>query len=189
MAAGVEPLVWDETIYAGAEIRAKELKTLFDHKRPDGSDALTVFDGIDSEYAPCGENATITYDGVSAARNWYDSIPHRHTMLDAVKYYGAVAIYYEDGKYYSVTLFARSTTKFRFDADSYTIDSWTLSDGSTITALEFDRLQFDYRRLRAEYRQEDGTYQYPSREAEAEFDAMEIRYFDAQRKYFEAGGQ
>lgn len=189
VAAGVEPLVWDETIYAGAEIRAKELKTLFDHKRPDGSDALTVFDGIDSEYAPCGENATITYDGVSAARNWYDSIPHRHTMLDAVKYYGAVAIYYEDGKYYSVTLFARSTTKFRFDADSYTIDSWTLSDGSTITALEFDRLQFDYRRLRAEYRQEDGTYQYPSREAEAEFDAMEIRYFDAQRKYFEAGGQ
>ena len=189
VAAGVEPLVWDETIYAGAEIRAKELKTLFDHKRPDGSDALTVFDGIDSEYWPTGENITITYDGVSAARNWYNSLPHRHTMLAAVKYYGAVAIYYEDGQYYSVAMFAKSTTKFRFNADSYTIDSWTLSDGSTITALEFDRLQFDVRRLEAEYKQEDGSYLYPSKEAEAEFEAMEIRYYDAQDRYFEAGGK
>lgn len=189
VAAGVEPLVWDETIYAGAEIRAKELKTLFDHKRPDGSDALTVFDGIDSEYACEGEIATITYDGVSAARNWYDSLPHRHSMLAAAEYYGAVAIYYEDGKYYSVTMFARSTTKFRFDADAYTIDSWTLSDGSTITALEFDRLKFDYRRLRSEYKQEDGTYKFPSKEAEAEYDAMMLRYNDALDRYIEAGGQ
>ena len=189
VAAGVEPLVWDETIYAGAEIRAKELKTLFDHKRPDGSDALTVFDGIDSEYWPNGEICTITYDGVSAARNWYNSLPHRHAMQDTADYYGAVGIYYEDGKYYSVGLFARSRTKFRFNANSYTIDSWTLSDGSTITALEFDRLQFDVRRLEAEYKQEDGSYLYPSKEAENEFWDMALKYSDALDKYLEAGGQ
>ena len=51
--AGLQPVVFDQSMNLGAAVRAKEIQVNFAHKRPDGRDVKSVmeslfFTGIDS---------------------------------------------------------------------------------------------------------------------------------------------
>lgn len=101
---GLEALVWDDAIYAAAQIRAQELVISFSHTRPDGSMCDTVLPG---GYNTGGENIAMGYMSAAAVCDgWYNSPGHKANMLDGEFTKGAIACWYENGTYYWVNLFA-----------------------------------------------------------------------------------
>lgn len=54
--AGVNTLAIDETMMAGAKIRAQEIFSLFSHTRPDGRDCFSIFTDLDIKSGYRGEN-------------------------------------------------------------------------------------------------------------------------------------
>lgn len=109
MANGLDALVPDATLTNAAKERAAEIRSRFDHVRPDGSDALTVLEDYDIRYSHAGEN--IAYgDGMSGKKAyncWHNSDGHYRNMMS--KDFTHVGIgYYRDGngRAYWVQLFA-----------------------------------------------------------------------------------
>lgn len=102
-AAGLEALVWDDTIYAAAQVRAQELAISFSHTRPDGSSCGTALSG---SYNIAGENIALGYTSAAAVCDgWYNSPGHRANMLQGAFTKGAIACWYENGTFYWVNLF------------------------------------------------------------------------------------
>ena len=102
---GVHELVWDESLYELACIRAQEIVSYFSHQRPDGS---YVGDIIISQYgaAGCGENIASNYKSTTNLVNgWLNSQGHRENMLDGRFTAGVMACYCHHGSYYWVNLF------------------------------------------------------------------------------------
>lgn len=82
--AGLGPVNIDETMMAGAEIRAQEQQSLFSHTRPDGRDCFSVFSdlGIPAKYR--GEN--VAYASLCTPEfimnGWMGSEGHKKNILD-----------------------------------------------------------------------------------------------------------
>lgn len=104
-ANGVQALVWDESLYDLACVRAKEIVSNFSHQRPDGS---YIGDIMISQYGAsgCGENIASNYKSTSNLVNgWLNSQGHKENMLNSRFTAGVMACYCYNGSYYWVNLF------------------------------------------------------------------------------------
>ena len=94
---GVAPLEGLELLDTAADIRAKELKTLFDHNRPDTSKYKTVYDQVGLSWHSIAENITYamntTYKVEDAFNNWKNSQGHLNNMLNPDFKYMAIGYY------------------------------------------------------------------------------------------------
>ena len=94
---GIDPLEGYEVLDNAADIRAKELKTLFDHTRPDGTGYKTVYDKVKLKWSRIAENITYgmnkTYTVADAFDNWKNSQGHLNNMLNPDYKYMAIGYY------------------------------------------------------------------------------------------------
>ena len=101
------PLKEDAKIDAAADVRARELETLFSHTRPDGSVCSSVLNEFGISYYAAGENIASGYSSPSSVMNgWMNSLGHRQNIL--TDYFGKIGIgYYKapNGYKYWVQLF------------------------------------------------------------------------------------
>ena len=84
-ARGLSPLTTFSTLQSGAEIRAREIVTLFSHTRPNGESCFTVLDEVGiGNYQSAGENIAAGQNSPAAVMNsWMDSEGHRNNILSA----------------------------------------------------------------------------------------------------------
>ena len=106
--AGLKEVTIDETMMTGANIRAKEIQSLFSHTRPDGRDCFSVFTdlGISSNYR--GEN--VLYASICSPETvmsgWMSSEGHKGVILDARFTRIGVGYFESSGIGYWVQIFA-----------------------------------------------------------------------------------
>lgn len=102
-AAGLDPLVMDETAMEYAQIRAKELASSFSHIRPDNK--ASSMDGL--EFVENGAKGSKTPEQV--VNTWMNSSGHKATLLTDYSTYGnrtGVGVYQTDnGTIYWVQVF------------------------------------------------------------------------------------
>ncbi len=78
---GLAPLKTDAKLSEAAQVRATEIVTLFEHKRPDGTSPYTTLDGI--SYAYAGENIASGYPTPAAVvEGWMNSPGHKANILN-----------------------------------------------------------------------------------------------------------
>lgn len=76
-AVGLPELIWSSELAAAAEVRAKEITTVFSHTRPDGSDWWTV-----NEKVVYGENLAKCYQSADdVMKAWMASPEHKDNIL------------------------------------------------------------------------------------------------------------
>lgn len=101
------PLKEDAKIDAAADVRARELKTLFSHTRPDGSICFSVLNEFGISCYAAAENIASGYSSPSSVmKGWMNSLGHRQNIL--TDYFGKIGIgYYKapNGYKYWVQLF------------------------------------------------------------------------------------
>ena len=98
--AGEKALTVDPDLTAAANIRAKELVTLFSHTRPDGTLCFTVSNKV------YGENIAMGYSSAGQVMDgWMSSKGHRGNILDSD--YGSIGVgaYRYNGTMYWALLF------------------------------------------------------------------------------------
>ena len=97
---GAKALTVDADLTAAANIRAKEIVTLFSHTRPDGTSCTTVSNKV------MGENIAMGYTNASRVMDgWMNSQGHRENILRS--YFGSIGVgaYRYNGTMYWVQLF------------------------------------------------------------------------------------
>lgn len=104
---GLTELVWDDTLYEAAKIRAQELVNSFSHTRPNGTNFSSILSEVGlSMNVASGENIAGNYTSASEVVDaWYASEGHRNNMLNSNYGKTAIACYFQDGNYYWVNLF------------------------------------------------------------------------------------
>ena len=103
--AGLGALSWDSKLASAANVRAKEIVSLFSHTRPDGSTCFTAVEN-DGSYMTLGENIAYGYTSASSVMNdWMSSPGHRENILNGSFTKLGVSCYYENGTYYWVQMF------------------------------------------------------------------------------------
>ena len=105
---GIAPLKMNKYLLNGAAVRAPELKTLFDHTRPNGQMCFTAIKSGYS-YAQAGENIA---QGRSALPNveqivnmWMNSSGHRQNILTSSYKDTGIGLAYANGTWYWVQMF------------------------------------------------------------------------------------
>ena len=89
--AGLSQLERTQPLTQIALIRAREIMDLFSHTRPDGRDALTVFEDNGIEYSSAGENlAAGQTSPAEAVQSWMNSRGHRENILSGN--YGSIGV-------------------------------------------------------------------------------------------------
>lgn len=105
---GRRELVVDPRLTQAANIRAREVSTLFEHVRPDGSDSFTVVDQMGIRYFAVGENIAYNHKTPEAVmKAWMNSPGHRRNILDADYNAMGVGITTVNGSKYIVQIFAK----------------------------------------------------------------------------------
>jgi uncharacterized protein YkwD len=108
-------LLYNPKIQVWASIRAQESSILFAHARPNGSDCLSVGQGLCFEnllwaddYTDSNKENMQAYaaDVVTA---WYNSDSHRISMLSSVASLGAISCYIKGNHVYIAHLFSMKT--------------------------------------------------------------------------------
>ncbi|MCQ2401129.1 MAG: CAP domain-containing protein [Lachnospiraceae bacterium] len=81
---GLGPVNIDETMMAGAEIRAQEQQSLFSHTRPDGRDCFSVFSDLGIAAGYRGENVAYASPCTPEfiMNGWMGSEGHKKNILD-----------------------------------------------------------------------------------------------------------
>lgn len=120
--AGVSPLAFSAELNEVAELRAEELKELYSHTRPDGSECSTALTERNITFDWRGENITTFMNMGSdisgiAMDNWLNSEGHRRNILKKEYNNIGVGVSYKDGYYYLVQVFCGNFV------------DWDLSDG------------------------------------------------------------
>ena len=103
---GLQSLTYDSLVSSAANIRAKEIKSLFSHTRPDGRSCFTALDEVGYSYRKAGEN--IAYGQKSAKEvmsAWMNSEGHRANILGDYTYIG-IGVYESGGTIYWSQFFA-----------------------------------------------------------------------------------
>ena len=107
-AHGSSDLILDPELCAAAETRAKELATLYDHKRPDGTRGVEIFDELGISFTVRGENiARKQTTAAQAVAAWMASDSHRAALLNEDFDSIGIGHYYANGIHYWVQLFKR----------------------------------------------------------------------------------
>jgi uncharacterized protein YkwD len=106
--AGLPALKYDAPLADAALQRARELKNVCDHTRPDGSNYDTVFSeyGV-AAYRTSGENI-LWGSGITpadAVAAWMDSPGHRANILKRSFTHAAIGLVRHEGETYYVQLF------------------------------------------------------------------------------------
>ena len=79
---GLPALKLDEKLCQAAQKRAKEIKTKFDHTRPDGTGCFTVFKEFGIPYMAAGENIAAGQTTPKQVMNgWMNSEMHKANIL------------------------------------------------------------------------------------------------------------
>ena len=106
---GLQPLTMSNTaLSAAAQVRAKELVSLFAHTRPDGTRCFTALDEQGVTYGWAGENIAAGYQTPEAVvSGWMNSPGHRANILNANFKELGVGYYYTTSgyKHYWVQMF------------------------------------------------------------------------------------
>ena len=106
---GLSPLSISTKATQGAQIRAQEILTLFDHTRPDGSSFSSIFKDMGISYYTAGENIAMGYPSPEAVvAGWMNSPGHRANILNAN--FNAIGVGYAPGNAW-VQLFIGSSEK------------------------------------------------------------------------------
>lgn len=103
---GANPLVLDRTLCTVADLRAKEIVTLFSHTRPDGQDCFSLYDayGLQNEFQ--GENIAYNQRTTGSVMTaWINSEGHKRNILNKDFNRLGVGIAYQNGHYYWVQCF------------------------------------------------------------------------------------
>lgn len=104
--AGLQKLSIDTTLQAAAAKRAKELKSLFSHVRPDETMCFTVLDQYNISYMAAGENIAMGQTTPEAVMNsWMNSPGHKANILSGNFTKIGVGCYQYNGRLYWVQLF------------------------------------------------------------------------------------
>ncbi len=105
---GLSALTSNSTLNKNAATRAEELATLFDHTRPDGTSCFTAV--TITNWMSLGENiATATTANAEYVVNmWLNSTNHRANILSSTYDSIGIGVYYSDGVYYFVQIFAQT---------------------------------------------------------------------------------
>ena len=101
-ARGLSPLTTFSTLQSGAEIRAREIVTLFSHTRPNGESCFTVLDEVGiGNYQSAGENIAAGQNSPAAVMNsWMNSEGHRNNILSASYKHIGVGMKHEPNSVY-----------------------------------------------------------------------------------------
>lgn len=105
--AGLPAFTTAPALREAANIRAKEIETLFDHKRPDGSQCYTALKECDVSYSAAGENIASGHTSPEHVVNgWMNSPGHKENILgDSFGKMGVGVHKTEDGSLTWVQLF------------------------------------------------------------------------------------
>lgn len=112
---GLDALLYHPQIQEWAGVRAKEQTVLFSHTRPNGTDCVTVGQGLCFENLArsdrYGENWRDNPKEAAAVfvSGWYDSISHRQSMLSSAAHLGAISCYVKGDNVYICHLFSMKT--------------------------------------------------------------------------------
>lgn len=103
---GLSPLVLSDDLCDGADVRAREIVSVFSHTRPDGSSCFSVIRG---RYTHVAENIAAGHGSAKeTVEQWMNSPGHRSNILSPdVEELGVGYCYAEDSDYghYWVQLF------------------------------------------------------------------------------------
>ena len=107
---GVSELKLDDLLGQAAQIRAVELKTRYEHSRPDGRDWDTVLAEVGvKNYRAWGENLAYGYNMLQTAeavvQGWMSSPGHKENILKAEFTHLGVGMYRVGSEYFWVQLF------------------------------------------------------------------------------------
>ena len=91
-------------INEAAQVQVKEISTLFDHTRPDGTTCFTALDDAGIRYSTAGENIAVGYSTPEQVVNgWMNSEGHRANILNAS--FTTIGVGYDSTGRYWVQLF------------------------------------------------------------------------------------
>lgn len=106
VAAGLLPLLWANELADTAHLRAREIREVFSHTRPNGEDCFTAFPDVPGA-TTFGENIAAGFrDPASVMQGWMNSPGHRANILDPDFLEIAVGCYTVNGYSYWVQNFA-----------------------------------------------------------------------------------
>ena len=114
--AGLNALIWDEGLYAGAKIRSKEYYEYRmlgigtgQHTRADGSLFITAVTENSSysegSFDGWAENCAGDRNGNTFVSDWMESSGHKENILRQNMKYIAIGVCYEDNMYFASTIF------------------------------------------------------------------------------------
>ena len=114
--AGLNALIWDEGLYAGAKIRSKEYYEYRmlgigtgPHTRADGSLFITAVTENSSysegSFDGWAENCAGDRNGNTFVSDWMESSGHKENILRQNMKYIAIGVCYEDNMYFASTIF------------------------------------------------------------------------------------
>lgn len=114
--AGLNALIWDEGLYAGAKIRSKEYYEYRmlgigtgPHTRADGSLFITAVTESSSysegSFDGWAENCAGDRNGNTFVSDWMESSGHKENILRQNMKYIAIGVCYEDNMYFASTIF------------------------------------------------------------------------------------
>lgn len=132
---GLEPLVFSPELNEVADVRAEELKKLYSHTRPDGSDCSTALTERNITFDWRGENITAFSNMGSdiagiAMDGWMHSDGHRRNILKEEYNNIGVGVSYQDGYYYLVQVFCGNFVDWDLSGGVLTI-----KDGSGVMPI------------------------------------------------------
>lgn len=105
---GRKELVVDPRLVQAANIRAREVSTLFEHVRPDGSNSFTVVEELGIKYFAVGENIAYNHKTPEAVmKAWMNSPGHKRNILDKDYNTIGVGVYTVNGSKYVAQIFAK----------------------------------------------------------------------------------
>lgn len=118
---GLAPLSVNAELQNAADIRKQELTTLFDHKRPNGSDCFSVLDECGVLWNTAGENIARGYTSPQdVVQAWWNSEGHRQNMLTSEFTHMAAGYQTSNGGPYWLQLFTGTCepAEIRVDEDA-----------------------------------------------------------------------
>lgn len=106
-AQGLAPLKVSDELCDAANVRAKEIRSVFSHTRPNGKSCFTALKEKGISYTYAAENIAYgqrTPEAVMAS--WMNSSGHRANILSKKAEYIGIGVTYQNGTYYWTQFFA-----------------------------------------------------------------------------------
>ena len=89
---GLPEFVWSNELYVAANIRSKELNSLFSHSRPNGKDWLSVYNETGIAYSLAAENVAIGHNTAQmVVDSWMQSSGHKANILGKNTHFAVAA--------------------------------------------------------------------------------------------------